>query len=174
MVDLDMLERVARHPRVERIGRLLDDRDATTRLDRQEPGGAVVQGTRQDHPDHPGRVLAGGAAEQRVDGRPVAVLARPAGQVHMAGSQLDMVVGRGDVDAPGLDRLAVLDVGGRQRAVTAQELGQGAGTGRRQVEDDEHGRVEIVRQGGGQVGQRFHTAAEAPTTTMPWPGILAS
>ena len=158
MIDLHMRERVARHPWVERIGGVLDDSGATARLDRQESGGPVVQGAREDQPDHPGRVLAGGAAEQRVDGRPVTVLARPAGEVHVPAPQQDMVIGRGDVDAPGLDRLAVLDMGGRQRAMPAQDFGQGAGPSRRQVEDHEHGRGEIARQRGGQVGQRIHTA----------------
>jgi hypothetical protein len=44
----------------------------------------------------------------------------------------------------GLDRLAVLDVGGRQRAMPAQDLRQGTGPGRRQVEDHDHGRGEII------------------------------
>jgi hypothetical protein len=146
MIDLYLLECVARHRRVERICGVLDDRDAATRLDGQESGGPVVQGTRKDHPDHPGRVLAGGAAEQWVDGRPVAVLARAAGQVHVAGPHQDMVIGRGDVDAPGLDRFAVLDVGGRQWAMPAQNFGQGTGPSRRQVEDHEHGCREIAWQ----------------------------
>jgi uncharacterized Zn-binding protein involved in type VI secretion len=76
MIDLHMLERVARHPRVERIVGVLDDCDATARLDRQEAARSIVQGAREDHPDHPGPVLAGGAAEQRVDGRPVGRFSR--------------------------------------------------------------------------------------------------
>src|SRR5215211_2247191 len=158
MVDLNMLERVARHAGVQRVRRVLDNSNATARLDRQQSGGPVVQGARQDHPDHPGRVLTGGAAEQRVDGRPVAVLPRPAGKVHVAGPQQDMAIGRGDVDLPGLDWLAVPDMAGRQRAMPAQDLGQSTGPSRRQMEDYEHGCGEIAWQRGGQISERFHAA----------------
>jgi hypothetical protein len=127
-------------------------------LIRQESGGPVVQGAREDQPDHPGRVLAGGAAEQRVDGRPVAVFPWPAGEVHVAGPQQDMVIGRGDVDTPRLDRLAVPDMGGRQRATAVQNFGQGTGPGRWQVEDHEYGCGEIAGQRGGQVSKRLHAA----------------
>ena len=153
-----MLERVARHTGVERVRGILDDGHAPPRLDGQQPGGPVVQGTREDDADHTVRVLAGGAAEQWVDGGPVAVLARPAGEVHVAGAQQNMVIGRGDVDVAGPDRLAVLDVGGGQWATAAQDLGQGAGPGGRQMEDHEHGCLEVVRQRGGQVGERLHAA----------------
>jgi hypothetical protein len=79
MIDVDVLEGVAGHAGIQRVLGVLDHRDPAARLDRHQPGGAVVEGARQDHPDHPGRVLAGGAAEQRVDGGPVAVLPRAAG-----------------------------------------------------------------------------------------------
>jgi hypothetical protein len=69
-----------------------------------------------------------------------------------------MVIGRSDIDAPGLDRLAVLDMGGRQRAMSAQDFRQGTGPGRRQVEDHEHGGRKIIWQRGGQVSKRFHPA----------------
>src|SRR5829696_10524175 len=99
MIDLRMLDRIARHPGVERIFGVLDDRDATSRLDGKESGGSVFQGARKDHPNHPSRILAGGTAEQRVDGRPVAVLPWPAGKMDVAGPHQDMMIGRGDVDA---------------------------------------------------------------------------
>jgi hypothetical protein len=143
MVDTDVLERVTRHRRIERIPGLLDDREATTRLDRQQPGRPVVEGARQDHPNDPGRVLAGGAAEQRVDRGPVAVLARPAGQAHLAGSQQGMMVGWCDVDAPAFDQLPVLDMTRRQRAVPAQDVRERACPGCWNVEDHEHGRREV-------------------------------
>jgi hypothetical protein len=79
-----------------------------------------------------------------------------------------MVIGRGELDAPGLDRLAVLAMGGRQRPMPAQDFRQGTGPSRRQVEDHEHGGRKIIWQRGGQVSKRSTPPAEAPTTTMPW------
>jgi hypothetical protein len=68
------------------------------------------------------------------------------------------MVGWGDVDAAVLDRLAVVDVAGRQPAVPAQDVGQGAGPGGRHMEDHEHGRREAGGQGGGQADERLHAA----------------
>lgn len=80
------------------------------------------------------------------------------GQVHVAASQQDMLVGWCDIDAPALDQLPVLDMAGRQRAVPAQDVREGAGPGRWHVEDHEHGRREVGGQRGGQFGERFHPA----------------
>jgi hypothetical protein len=85
MVDRHVFQGVDRHTGVQGVCRVLDDGQAATRLDRHQPGRTVVKGARQHHPHHPGGVLTRGAAEQRVDGRPVAVLPRPPSQVHMAG-----------------------------------------------------------------------------------------
>jgi hypothetical protein len=76
----------------------------------------------------------------------------------MAGPDQHMMVGGRDVDAAVLDRLAVLDVAGRQRAAPAQDVGQRTGPGRRHVEDHEHGCRQPGRQRGGQADERFHAA----------------
>jgi hypothetical protein len=158
MVDGHVLEGVARHARVQGVRRVLDDRHTAARLDRHQPGRAVVQGARHHHAHHPGGVRTGGAAEQRVDGGPVAVLVRAAGQVRVTGPEQHMMVGRRDVDAAVLDRLAVLDVAGWQRAAPAQDVGHGTGPGRRHMEDHEHGRRQLGRQGRGQADERFDAA----------------
>jgi len=82
----------------------------------------------------------------------------PVVEVDVAGPQQQVVVGGCDVDASVLDRLPVLGVRGRQRAVPAQDVRKGAGPGRRQVEDHEHGRWQVGGQGCGQADQCLYAA----------------
>jgi hypothetical protein len=67
-----------------------------------------------------------------------------------------VVVGRGDVDAPGLDRLAVAGMGGRQRSAAAEDGRQGAGAVGRDVQDHEDGGVKVGWQRAGQDAERLN------------------
>src|SRR5438876_5478876 len=76
-----------------------------------QPSAAVVEGTRQDDPEHVGAVGLGGRPEEGVDGRPVAVLPGTAGHPDPVVLDEHVVVGRGDVDPAPDDPLAVHRVG---------------------------------------------------------------
>jgi len=69
-----------------------------------------------------------------------------------------VVVGRGDDDAPGLERLAVRCADHGQRAGAAQDVRQDAVAGRGQVEHDDHGRLHRRVETGHEFDQRLHAA----------------
>jgi hypothetical protein len=64
MVYCHVLDSAPRHALVEgRVG-ILNNRHTTSLLDAQEAGGAVVQITREDHPNGPGTITVGRGAEE--------------------------------------------------------------------------------------------------------------
>lgn len=69
-----------------------------------------------------------------------------------------MVIGRGDINVPGFDRLAVLGMVRGQRAGAGQDARQYARRRGGEVNDDEHCGRKASGQATRQLGDRFHAA----------------
>ena len=93
VVHLDPLDGALGHARVERRPGILHDRDPTLLLDAEESRRSVAEVAREQDADHPGPVVVGCAAEQRVDGRPVPIFLGPASQAHPAAFEEHVAVG---------------------------------------------------------------------------------
>ena len=146
VVDLDARERAAWHVGAEGFRRILDDRDAPRRFDAQEAGRAIVLRARQDdagdaRPIHPRR-----GAEERIDRRPAAVLARRRREADRAALEQHVPVGRRDVNHAGTYRLVLARLARAQRAGAREQLRQAAARLRREVQDHEERRGKIGRQ----------------------------
>src|SRR5438128_2335921 len=142
---LGCADRGLRHRSVAGLVRVLHDRQASVPLDRGEPLGPVAQGSGEDHADDVGGESLRRRAEERVDRRPVAVLALRLPKPDNAALHDEMVVRRRDHDAPGLDLLAVLGVRGGIRAGAVEDLRQRA-PARGNVKNDQQRERQIRRQ----------------------------
>src|SRR5581483_3868850 len=156
VVDRDAPDRAPRHALHQRVLEILRDRDATMALDRLEPGGAVVERAGEDDADHARALAHGRRAEERVDGRPEAILARATRHADGAVVEQEVMVRRRDVDASVREGLTVDGVRGRQRSGTAHHGGQGAGTLRGAVDGDEESRGQLLRKPAGEIQQSRH------------------
>jgi len=114
VVDVHVFQRAARHHLHQRLVGILHQRQPAAALDRDQAGGSVVQRPGEDDADHSRAEGIGCRPEERVDGRPVAVLAGSADHAHMRIVEEEMVVRRRHVDAIGDDGLAVARVLGRK------------------------------------------------------------
>jgi hypothetical protein len=92
-------DRVLGHGAVERVGRVLDDGDATAPPKCAQACRPVVEYSGEDETDRRSTVRVGRRAKQRVDGRPVAVLRRPAVDADDAVLDEQMAVRWRDVDS---------------------------------------------------------------------------
>src|SRR5262245_18402801 len=93
-----VLERVGRHPLVERRLGVLNDPDASRVAQGAQAGGPVAQRARQNHADGAVTVVPRRATKQRVRGRTVPVLTGAAALVHVVLCDEEMVIGRAYVD----------------------------------------------------------------------------
>ena len=152
------LRRAAGHTRVQRLLRVLHDRQPAQRLDVPQPGRAVVARAGEDHAHDPGPVGPGGGAEQHVHRGPVSVLARPARQLQASRLHHHVVVGRGDVDPPRRELLTVGRGLGGQRPGPVEQLGQQAGAAGQHVKHDQHRRPQVAREVAHQGEQRLHAS----------------
>jgi hypothetical protein len=109
------------HARVQRGIQALDYRQTALLLDSEQSCGAVIQVSREHDSNHPGAVLVGSGPEKRVDGRAMAVLFGSPGETNPPIVQVKVPIGRGDVDAAGLDRLPVSRVLRRQGACPIED-----------------------------------------------------
>src|SRR5262245_64749073 len=87
-----------RHVAIGRALGVLNHSGSAAALDREEPGGAVVERAREQHPDNPGGRSDGCRTEERVDRRSAAVLARPATDMNMPNSDEQVAVRRGHIN----------------------------------------------------------------------------
>ena len=76
-------------------------------VDFVEADGAVVEAAGEDDADDGGSAGFGGGAEEGIDGGAEAVFAGAAGEVDAGVLDEEVLVGRGDVDVAGVERLAV-------------------------------------------------------------------
>src|SRR5205085_5082539 len=84
VIDFDMTDGAERHAWIGGVLRILHDGDAAAALDGQQSGCAVVERSGEDNADGVRTVREGGAAEQRIDRRAMAVLARAARRAQCA------------------------------------------------------------------------------------------
>jgi hypothetical protein len=126
VIHLHCLQRRTGHARVLGIGWGLHHRQAPTLLDGLQPGSAIGQGAGEQHADDTRAVGECGRAEQRVHRRARVVLPGAARELHRFALQEQVVVRRGDQDAPGPQRVARAGVGGGQRPGGLQQRGQRA------------------------------------------------
>jgi hypothetical protein len=104
---------------------------AAAAADGRQPGRAVVQHPGQDHPCDPRAVRLCRGAEQRIDRRPAAVLARAADDAHPIGAHQEVPVGRRQRDHAVLDRLHVLGEPRREASAALEDRRQRRRDGRR-------------------------------------------
>ena len=122
VIDVDAPEDARRHLSSGGGGGVLDHRDPAARLHRHHPRRAAVLEAGEDHADHARPVGPGGGPEERVDRGTVAVLARPAHDLDVAGPHEEVAVGRREVDAPGSDGVPVERMHRLERAAGGEEL----------------------------------------------------
>ena len=146
VVDFDVGDGARGHAGVVGVPRILYDGHAAALLDRRQAHSAVVQVAGEHHARHAWTVGAGRRAEQHVDRRTVAVLAGVAREVDVTVVDGEVAVGRGDVDPARPDGLPVRGMGGRQAARAGKDGGQRTVAFRRDVQDDEDGGWQVVRQ----------------------------
>jgi hypothetical protein len=107
---------------------------------------AVVQEARQQHPNHPRRALHSGRTEERIDGRPPAVLPGSAADRDVIVTDDQMMAGRGDVNIARREVLALFRRHNRQARGAPEHLGEQAGFMIGRVQHDEKRRRQIGRQ----------------------------
>src|SRR5205807_9791060 len=112
--------RVAGHPGVQRLRRVLDEREAAGGLDRDESAHAVVARARQHDPDDARAVPSRRADEQRVDGRAGMVLPWAAAEPQTSVLDEEMLVARSEPDRSGLQRVTVARLVDRKRRPPAE------------------------------------------------------
>ena len=158
MIDFHILERAARHPVDQRIVRILDDRQAALILDRNQAGGAIVERAGEHDPDHARPVRISGGSKERIDRRPVSVLARPADHSNVGFVQQQVVIRAGDVDAVGNESFAIVRVLRGHRTCGAEDARKHALVLRSEVQDDEDRGAEVRRQVANEPPQRLDSA----------------
>src|SRR5437879_5008365 len=126
MVDLDSAHGRLGHVRHEGFTRVLDDHQSAPGLDSKGPGGAVIERPAQNYGDDPGAKIAGCAAEERIDRRPMAVLAGAFGEMNAAVADQQMLIGWSHISFAGLDFLAIRWRNDRQRIAPGKNLSQRA------------------------------------------------
>jgi hypothetical protein len=141
---------------------VLHQREAAHPLDLEEAPGPVVERAGEHDPDHARSVARGRSAEQRVDRRTKAVLARPVRQPQPAPVHEEMRVGRGDDDLAVADALPVLGERRRQVADPGNQLREAARLLARRVDHDEDHRGEVPRQPAHHAAERLESAGRAP------------
>src|SRR5262245_54852824 len=138
-----------------RIEGILDDRNTAARLDRPQPGRAVVQVSAQDHSNNTRPIRPGRGTKQGINGGPVAILRRTPYDSHFVVLHQHVTVGRRDVDPALRDWRLVSRGKGRQGTVPVENFRNEGPTLRPGVLDDENGRGKIRRQQAYQPLQRL-------------------
>lgn len=140
------VDRMLGHGRELRLHRVLDDADATAAHDRGHAGCPIAHQPAEDHADHPGAVVPGGAPEEHVRGRAVAELRRAVVEMGVPATDDHVIVGRSNDDPARDDWILVAGVNRRQWAGAAQDVRQRALHPRREVDHHDHRRGEARRQ----------------------------
>ena len=107
LVDGTGVQRRLGHGRRLGVERMLDEGDAAPLIHGEQPRGAIVQEARQHQPDDAAGESQRGRAEQGIDRGTGQVLPRAAAQADHPGEHQHVMVGRREIDAAVLDRLAV-------------------------------------------------------------------
>ena len=110
---------------------------AAAPLHGRQAGGAVSQRARENNADNAGAIRERGRTKERVDSRPAVVLSGPTYDGSLSVFEQQVKIRRRDIDAAGLDCLAVTGVSGRKRPGAGKELWQYACTLGRKVDDHE-------------------------------------
>ena len=132
--DLDVLDRRFRHAWVGRVGGILSQHQPASLLDGNRPSRTVVERARQHDGNDPGAAGAGGAAEQDVDRRTVAVLSRAAAGTQVIVDDDQVAIGWGEHDPARLQLLIRDGDVDRQRAGSLQDAWQCARPGSRNMQ----------------------------------------
>ena len=146
-----------------RVVGVLDHGDPAPLLDRQQPGGPVVERPREDHADDPGPVPPRGGPEQRVDRRPDPVLAGPSREPDRRpdGSGGDGPAGprrSGRARSPRRPRRGSAGSGPLRERIWGRTLAAVRGDVQRH---EDRGR-QVGRQRPDQLGQRLHAPRRGP------------
>ncbi len=149
----DVFDRALRHPGEHGVVRILHQRPAPVFLDRQQTSRAVVEGTREHHPQHAPPVRARRGAEERIDGGTVAVLVRAFHDAHVVALHEKVMTRRCDVDAAVQERLSVHRVRRPEGTSSREDLRQAARRFFRNVERNRHGGRQLLRQHADERGE---------------------
>jgi hypothetical protein len=143
-----VFHRVAGHRGKASLARVLDDCLPSATRHCLQAGGAVIKKAAEEDGDDAWAVGAGGAAKQRINGRPVAVFTRARGHPYEVGFEQQMPVWRREVHAGFPGRLAVYGIGHRQRAHAADHLREQARPFCGGVDGNKNGGRKVAGQSG--------------------------
>jgi hypothetical protein len=148
-------QRALGHARHGRLARVLDDHGPAGLLDHQRAQASVPEATREDDRDRTVTIGARERAQHRIDGRANAVLLRSAPEPQPPVGHGEVTVGRRDVDATGVQALAVVGHADRQLRPPVKDVGEQAATGRGHVQHDADRRPEVDGQHADDLDQRL-------------------
>ena len=158
VVDVDVLQRAARHRVDEGIVRILHDGKPALALDGGQPRRSVVERPGQHDTDHARPERIGRRPEERIDRGPMPVFARAADDADVVLVHEQVMIGPGHVDPVGEDGFAVSRMLGGQGTGRAEDLRQDALMLRRQMQDNEHRRWEVGGKPPDERRERFDAA----------------
>jgi hypothetical protein len=138
--------------------RILYDGQSTSLLDSQQAGSAVVQVAGENDADNPGSIAERRGAEERIQGRPMAVLLGPTGETHMTVGHVQVAIGRGYVDPTRLDGLSIAGVPGEKWAGPVQNAWERARHRAGEMHDNEDGPRKIRWYTTNELGEHLDTA----------------
>src|SRR5262249_13534754 len=133
---------------------VLHDASSAAGANGQETCRSVMKGTGEYDADHTPAIVPGGGAEQRIDRRPVKVLACFAAEPDFRlRPQYQVLIGRSDVAEARVERLTIGRMGRQNRSRPAEDFGENASGARREVADDKHGGGKPSGQPGDDLGK---------------------
>jgi hypothetical protein len=132
--------------------------NATTALYRHEPGRAIVLRPGQDNAHYTRAIGNGCRTKQRINRRPHPILTRATREAQLALLDEQVVVWWSHIDMRLLKRFAVLRQGHGQGPGPVQDLSQVASRRRKDMQDNEDRRRELLWKLRHQLLQRLNTA----------------
>jgi len=122
IIDADILHGIAGHIGEKGFLRVLHEGYTTAPLHRCQSGSPIAQRPRKNGAHDAGSISERGGAKERVNRRPTMVLSRATHHRNRAAFEHHMKIGRRNIDASGLDGLAIARMNGRKTTSAGEEV----------------------------------------------------